>query len=74
MSGDRIPVGAVFSTTIQADPVALAAYNAMRTGSFPGINLPESGVDHPSPSSAKFKESVKQHIISTSEISSPVIG
>jgi len=40
--------GAVFSATIQADPVVHAAYYAMRTGSFLGINRPESGVDHPS--------------------------
>jgi len=28
--------------------VVHAAYYAMRTGSFLGINRPESGVDHPS--------------------------
>jgi hypothetical protein len=39
-SGDRIPVGARFSTPVQTDPGAHPASSTMGTGSFPGV---ESG-------------------------------
>jgi len=41
--GNRIPVGARFSATVQTHP---ASYT-MGTGSFPGVKRPERGVDHP---------------------------
>ena len=43
-SGDRIPVGARFSTIIQICPGA-HLYNGHRV--FPGVKWPERGFDHP---------------------------
>ena len=49
-SGDRIPAGgggARFSTTVQTVPGAHPASYTMGTGSFPGVQRPGCGVDHP---------------------------
>jgi hypothetical protein len=46
-SGDRIPVGAIFSAPVQTGPRAHPASNTMNTGSFPGLKRPGRGVDHP---------------------------
>ena len=51
------PSGAKFSATVQTGSGAHPAYYTMRTGAFPGV--PESGVDHPPPSSTEVKERVK---------------
>jgi hypothetical protein len=46
-SGDRIPVGARFSSPFQTGPVGHPASCAMGTGSFPGVKRPGCGVDNP---------------------------
>ena len=45
--GDRIPVGARFSTPVQAGPGAHPFFYTTGTGSFPGLKRPGHGVDHP---------------------------
>jgi hypothetical protein len=42
--------------------------------SFPGVNWPGHGVDHPPPSSAKVKERVELYLYSRSGPSWPVLG
>ena len=59
LSGDRIPVGARFSTPIQTGPGAHPASYAMGIGSFPGIKRQGRGVDQALPSSAEVKERVE---------------
>jgi hypothetical protein len=39
-SGDRIPVGVIFSGPVQTRPGAHSAFYAMSTGSFPGVKRP----------------------------------
>ena len=52
-SGDRIPVGAGFSTPVQTGPGAHPASCTMDTGSFPrGKERPGRDADHSPPSSA----------------------
>ena len=46
----------------------------MGIGSFPGVKLPEHGVDHPPPSSAEVKESVVLNLYSPCGSSWPVLG
>ena len=55
--GDRIPVGARFSLPVQTGPGSQPASYTTGTVSFPGVNWPGRGVDHPPPSSAEVKES-----------------
>jgi len=57
-SGDRIPVGAIFSAPDQIGPGANPASYTMGAGSFQGLKRPGRGVDHPLPSSAEVKERV----------------
>ena len=66
LSGDRIPVGTRCSTPVQTGPGALPASYTMGTGSFPRINWPGRGVDHPPPFSSEVKERVKLYLYSTS--------
>ena len=73
-SGDRIPIGARFSTPIQPGPGAHAASNTNGTRSVPVVQQLGSGVDHPSPSSADVKESVQPYIYSASGALWPVLG
>ena len=47
--GDRIPVGARFSTPVQTGPGAHPASCTMGTGSFSGVKRSGRGADHPSP-------------------------
>ena len=56
--GDRIPVEARFSTSVQT-----ASYT-MGTGSFPGVKRPGRGVDYPPPSSPEVDGRVKLYICS----------
>jgi hypothetical protein len=52
-------VGARFFAPVQIDPGAHPASCTKVTGSFPGVKLPERGLDHnPTPSSAKVKDRV----------------
>ena len=57
-SGDRISVGARFSGPVQTGPGAHQTSYTIGTGSFPGLEQPRSGVNHPPPSSAEVKERV----------------
>ena len=63
-SGDRIPVGARFSATVQTGPEAHPASYTLGTGSFPGVKRPGRGVDHPPTSSAEVKERVQLYLYS----------
>jgi hypothetical protein len=45
--GDRIPVGARFSSQVQTGPGAHPASCTMGTVSFPGVKRPGRGADHP---------------------------
>jgi len=65
-SGDRIPVGARFSTPIQTGCGAHPASYTNGTWTFPVVKLPGCVVEHPSPSSAEVKETVKLYICSAS--------
>ena len=73
-SGNRIPVGARFSASVQTGPGAHPASYTKGTGSFPGVKQSVRGVDHPPPSSAEVKERVQLFLYSTSGPSWPVIG
>jgi len=46
----------------------------MGTGSFPGVNWPGHGIDHPPSSSAEVKKRVELYLYSISGPSWPVIG
>ena len=50
--GDRSPVGAIFSATVQTGPGAYLASYTMGIRSFLGVKWPGRGVDHPTSSSA----------------------
>ena len=64
-SGDRIPVGAIFSAPVQTDPWAHPASYTMGTGSFLGVKRPDRGVDQPTPSSAEVNERVELYLYSS---------
>ena len=71
--GDRIPVGAIFSVTVQTGLGAHTASYTMGTGSFLGVRRPGSGVEHPPPSSSEVKERVDLYLYSSSGASWPVL-
>jgi len=73
-SGDRIPVVVRFSAPVQTGPGAHLASYTMGTGSFPEVERPERGVDHPSQSRAEVKERVGLYLYSPSGPSWLVIG
>jgi hypothetical protein len=73
-SGDRIPVEARFSASLQTCSEARLATYTMVTGSFPGVKRPRRGVDHLLPSSAKVKERVELHVYSPFGLSWLVLG
>ena len=72
-SGDRIPVGARFSASIQTGLGTHPASYIMGTGPFPGLKRPGRGVDHPPPSSAEV-EGREELYISPCGPSWPVLG
>ena len=72
-SKDRIPVGARFSAPVQTGPGAHPASYTMGTGSFPRVNRPGRGVDHPPPFSAEVKETVALYFYSPSGPPWPVL-
>ena len=47
-----------FSAPVQTGPGAHTACYTMGTGTFPGVQRPGRGADHPLPSSAEVKESI----------------
>jgi hypothetical protein len=55
-SGDRILVGARFSSPVQTGSETYPASYTMGTGSFPGVKWPVRGVDRPHPSSGDAKK------------------
>jgi len=60
LDGPRIEsrCGVRFSAPVQTDPGAHPAPYTVGTGSFPGVQRPGRGVEHPPPSSAEVKERV----------------
>ena len=73
-SGDRIPVEARFSTSVQTGPGAHPAFYTMGTGSFLGVKRPGRGVDHPPTSSAEVREREKLYFYSPFGPLWPVLG
>ena len=67
-------VGETFSALVQTGPGAHPASYTMGTGSFPGVNWPGRGVDHPPQSSAEVGEKIELYICSPSGPSWPVLG
>jgi len=67
-------VGARFSAPVQTGSSAHLAHCTMGTGSFPGVNQPGRGIDHPPPSSAEVKRRVELYLYSPSGSSWPVVG
>jgi len=59
-------VGAGFSAPVQTGSGAHPTSYAMSTGSFPGIDRPGRGVDHPPSSSTEVKERVELYLFSRS--------
>jgi hypothetical protein len=55
-SGDRIPVGTIFSVPVQTGIVAQPASYTLGSGSFTGVKLPRRGVAHPLLIRAKVEE------------------
>jgi hypothetical protein len=74
LAGDRITVGAKFSSLVQKGPGDHSTFCTVGTGSFPGVKGLERGVDHPAPFSAEVKEIVELHHFSPSVPSWPVPG
>jgi DNA-binding sugar fermentation-stimulating protein len=65
--GDRIPVGARFSTPVQTDPGAHAASCTMGTGVLTGVERPGLVVKHSHTSSNEVKEKVELYLYFLSE-------
>ena len=63
-----------FPSPVQTGPGAHPAPCTMGTESFPGVERPGRGVDHPPAYSADVKERVELYLYSTSESSWPVLG
>ena len=61
-SGDRMPVGARFSSPILTDRAAHPFSSTVSTRSFPWATRPGHGVDHPLSSSAEVKERVELYL------------
>jgi len=55
-------VEARFSAPVQTGPGAHPASYTINTGSFPGVKLPERGVDHPPPFRAEVKKRVELYL------------
>jgi hypothetical protein len=72
-SGDRIPVEARFSASVQIGLGAHPASYTMGTGSSPGAKRRESCIDHPPPSSAEVKEGIELYLYSPFGPSWPVV-
>ena len=64
MSGDRMPVWARVSATVQTGSGAHPASYTVGFGSFQGVERPGRGVVHPSSSSAEVKERVELYVCS----------
>jgi len=64
-SGDRIPVRARFSASIQTGPGAFPGSHTMGTGSSQEAKRPRRGVDHTPPFRVEIKERVELHLYIT---------
>jgi len=73
-SGDRIPVEARFSATVQTGREVHPASYTMGTGSLPGVRWPRRGFDRPPTNSAEVKERLELYFYSPSGPSWPVLG
>ena len=62
--------GARIYARVQFGPGADPASCTMSTGTFPGVEQPVCGVNHPPSSSAEVKESVELHIYYLLQLSS----
>ena len=69
-----MPVGARFSTPVQAGPGAHPASLRIGTGSFPAVKWLGRGFDNPPQFSVEVKERVEIYIYSTSGSSWFVLG
>ena len=72
--GDRILVRARFYALVQTGPGAHPTSCTMGAGSFPGVERPGCGADHPPPSSAEVKERVELYLCFPSGPSWTVLG
>jgi hypothetical protein len=61
-SGDRIPLGARFSSLVKTGPGANPASYTMGTRSFSWVKRPGRDLDHPPSSSADVKERVQLYL------------
>jgi hypothetical protein len=61
-AGDRMPVGARFSTFVQTGPGALPTTITMGSSLFPGVKRLGCGFDHSHPSGSEVKERVELYI------------
>jgi hypothetical protein len=66
-SGDRIPVGAIFSAPVQTGPGTHPASYTRDTVNFSGVKRSGRGVEHPSLSGTDDKERVQLYLFSPSE-------
>jgi hypothetical protein len=73
-SGDRIPMGRDFPHP--SSPVLGSTQPPIQwvPGLSQGVKRPGRGLDHPTPSSAEVKESVKLYFYSPTGLSWPVVG
>jgi hypothetical protein len=66
--------GARFSAPVQTSHGAHLVSYTMGTGSFPVVQRPGRGVDHPPPSSAEVKEMVELYLYAPSGLSWSLLG
>ena len=67
-------MGAIFSAPVQTGPEAHTASYTMGTVSFPGVERPVRGIEHPPLSRAEVKERVELYLYSNSRPSWSVMG
>ena len=73
-SGDRIPVEARLSASVQTGSEAHPALRKMGTEFLPGVKRPGRGIDYPTSSSTEGKQRLELYLYSPSRSSWPVLG